>query len=150
MEPAMSIEERTRVPIKTGLLTAPLDSMEDVRLVGSKCTSCGEVALGTVSSCPNCAGDSMNAISLADTGTLWTFTVIRNRPPGDYRGPDPFVPFGEGLVELADGIRVLAPLAGDVRGLVIGMGLKFEAFPLYKNADGAEVVAFRFVPLPGA
>jgi uncharacterized OB-fold protein len=70
--------------------------------------------------------------------------VIRNRPPGDYRGPDPFVPFGEGLVELPDGIRVLSPLAGDVDKFVIGMKMKFEAYKLYQNAGGADVIAFRF------
>jgi hypothetical protein len=71
--------------------------------------------------------------------------VIRNRPPGDYRGPDPFVPFGEGLVEMPEGIRVLSPLAGDVDKLAIGMKMKFEAYKLYQNADGADVIAFMFV-----
>jgi uncharacterized protein len=150
MEPSMSKERPGRVPIREGLLTTPLDPLEHVRLVGSKCAVCGEVALGTVSSCPSCAGDRMNAIRLAETGMLWTFTVIRNRPPGDFRGADPFVPFGEGLVELPDGIRVLSPIGGDVGKLTIGMGLKFEAYPLYQNGDGADVVAFRFVPVQGA
>ena len=133
------------IPIKNGLLTTPLIPLGQVRLVGSKCANCGEVAFGTVTSCPNCAGSKLETIALSDTGTLWTYTVIRNRPPGDYRGPDPFVPFGEGLVEMPEGIRVLSPLAGDVDKLAIGMKMKFEAYKLYQNADGADVIAFMFV-----
>jgi len=142
-----SEQQVTQIPIKNGLLTSPLTPLEQVRLVGSKCADCGEVAFGTVSSCPNCAGSSLNAIALSDTGTLWTYTVIRNRPPGDYRGPDPFVPFAEGLVEMPEGIRVLSPVACEIDKIAIGMKLKFEACKLYRNADGADVIAFRFVDL---
>jgi uncharacterized OB-fold protein len=81
---------------------------------------------------------------------LWTYTVIRNRPPGDYRGPEPFKPYGVGLVELPDGIRVLSPLGGDVNRFTIGAEMVFEPYCLYRNAEGAEVIAFRFVPAEGA
>jgi uncharacterized OB-fold protein len=140
-----SEEQVTQIPIKNGLLTSPLTPLEQVRLVGSKCVHCGEVAFGTVSSCPNCVGTDLNTIKLSETGVLWTYTVIRNRPPGDYRGPDPFVPFAEGLVEMPEGIRVLSPVACEIEKLAIGMKLKFEAYKLYQNADGADVIAFRFV-----
>jgi uncharacterized protein len=139
-------EQVRRVPIGDGLLTAPLSCLESVRLVGSKCVVCGEVSLGTVTSCANCGGDKFSTISLANTGVLWSYTVIRNRPPGDYCGPEPFVPFAEGLVELPDGIRVLSPLGGDIDKLAIGMKMRFEAHKFYQNADGAEVIAFKFVP----
>jgi len=142
-------QEPRRLPVKDGLLTVPLSPLEQVRLVGSKCPACREVTLGTISNCPNCAGSGLNPIPLANKGTLWTYTVIRNRPPGDFRGPEPFVPFGEGLVELPDGIRVLSPLGGDVEKLAIGMEMSFEAHKLYQNPDGVDVIAFRFVPSRG-
>lgn len=147
---SISEGESRRLAIRAGLLTSPLSPLEDVRLLGSKCADCGEVALGTASSCTNCAGSRVQPEPLAKTGILWTYTVIRNRPPGDYRGPEPFAPFGIGLVELKDGIRVLAPLAGDVNTFSIGMEMWFEAHKLYQNADGAEVIAFRFVPVKGS
>ena len=139
-----SDNNRPQLPIKDGLFATSLTPLENVRLAGSKCADCGEVALGTVTTCPNCAGTSMTPIKLADEGKLWTYTVIRNRPPGDFKGPSPFEPFGEGLVELPDGIRVLSPLAGNVDSFTIGMKMKFEACKLYQNADGADVIAFRF------
>jgi len=108
---------RKRIPIRERLLSTPLSRLEDVRLLGSKCTHCGEVGLGEVSSCQNCAGEDLEVIPLSGNGTLWTYTVIRNRPPGDFKGK---FPMGEGLVELPDGIRVKSPLGGDVEKLEIG------------------------------
>lgn len=135
--------EIKRIPIRQGLLSAPLSPLEDVRLLGSKCRDCGEVGLGEVSSCQNCAGEKLTVIPLSPTGRLWTYTVIRNRPPGDFKGK---VPMGEGLVELPEGIRVKSPLGGDLEKLEIGMDLRFIAYPLYENEKGEEVIAFRFDP----
>ena len=134
-----------QVPIREGLFTMPLYPTEQVRLVGSKCHACGEVSLGTVSSCANCTGEDMEEITLSRRGKLWTYTVIRHRPPGNYKGPDPFVPFGLGLVELPEGVRVLSPLTGcDVDNLKIGMDLELVVDKLYEDADGNEVMAFKF------
>jgi uncharacterized OB-fold protein len=136
--------EIRRIPIRERLLSEPLSRLEDVRLLGSKCKNCGEVGLGEVSSCQNCAGGDMEVIPLSRYGKLWTYTVIRNSPPGNFKGK---VPMGEGLVELPEGIRVKSPLGGDVEKLEIGMDLKFTAYSLYKNESGDEVIAFRFDPV---
>ena len=136
--------EKQRIPIRERLLSMPLSPLEDVRLMGSKCKNCGEVGLGELSSCQNCAGEDLVVIPLNRNGKLWTYTVIRNRPPGDFKGN---VPMGEGLVELPEGIRVKSPLGGNVEKLEIGMDLKFTAYPLYENENGEEVIAFRFDPI---
>ena len=136
--------EKRRIPIRERLLSKPLSPLEDVRLLGSKCKKCGEVALGEVSSCQNCAGEDLVVIPLNQNGKLWTYTVIRNRPPGDFKGE---VPMGEGLVELPEGIRIKSPLGGDVENLKIGMDLRFTAYPLYENEQGDEVIAFKFDPV---
>ena len=138
-----------RIPIREDLLSTPLDPLPGVRLLGTKCSACGEVTLGASASCANCCGTSVEAIALSPRGKLWTYTVIRNRPPGDYRGPEPFASYGVGLVELPDGIRVLSPLGGDLDGFTIGAEMVFEAYCLYRDAQGSEVIAFRFVPAEG-
>ena len=135
--------EKRRIPIREGLLSRPLSPLEHVRLLGSRCQDCGEVGLGEVSSCQNCAGEILKVVPLSRNGKLWTYTVIRNKPPGDFKGK---VPMGEGLVELPEGIRVKSPLGGDVEALEIDMDLEFVAYALYENADGQEVIAFRFDP----
>jgi uncharacterized protein len=83
---------------------------------------------------------------LSSHGVLWSFTVVRHRPPGDYRGPDPFAAFGLGLVELPDGVRVLSPIKCRLEELTIGMQLRFA--PYLRHDEDKDVVVFAFEPLP--
>jgi uncharacterized OB-fold protein len=136
---------RERVPVRAGLLRGSLQQLEDVRLAGSACAACGETSLGATSICPNCGRDQVREVSLSTRGTLWSFTIIRHRPPGDYLGPQPFMPFGLGLVELPDGVRVLAPIECDIGKLQIGLELQFK--PYVRQDPEREVVAFAFEPV---
>jgi len=133
---------RERVPIREGLLSGSLMELEGIRLAGGKCTSCGETSLGKKSVCPNCGRDTVREVSLSDRGVLWSFTVVRHRPPGNYKGPEPFVPFGLGLVELPDGLRVLSPIQCDIDKLKIGLDLRFK--PYVRLDAERDVVAFAF------
>ena len=74
---------------------------------------------------------------------------MRNRPPGDYKGPDnPFEPFIAGLVELPEGIAVLAPIDGiDFEDVKINMKLKLSVEELYQDESGRSVLAYKFRPL---
>lgn len=132
------------VAVRDDLFSQPLLPLDKVRLLGSKCKECGEVMLGITGNCGNCAGEHMETIPLGTKGTLWTYTVIYHRPPGAYKGPDPFVPFAEGLVELPEGIRVLSVLDCDIENIQIGMELELVVFPLYRNEEGQDVIAFKF------
>jgi uncharacterized OB-fold protein len=134
-----------RIPVRPDLLSADLEDLSAVTLMGSRCRQCAETALGVSSLCQNCGSADLKPIALGREGVLWTYTVVRHKPPGDYRGPEPFVPFGLGLVELPEGIRVLAPLGGAVDALHIGQPLVFSP-TLLKGDAGDEIVAFEFVP----
>jgi uncharacterized OB-fold protein len=144
----MSGELRPRAPLRKGLLTEALNDLREVRLVGTRCAACGETSLGAAERCPACGRDGVEAIPLSDRGVLWSYTVVRHRPPGDYRGPEPFAPFGLGLVELPDGVRVLTPILCAVEDLAIGMPLRFRPY-LRHDAD-QDVVMFDFAPAEGA
>lgn len=135
-----------RVAVREDLLTQPLADLDQVCLVGTFCSHCGETSLGRAAVCPNCGRPDPTPRSLGRRGTLWTYTVVRYRPPGDYKGPEPFVPFGLGLVELPEGLRVLAPIAGDPSALRIGLELQFHPFVRPGSRD-PEVVSFDFVPV---
>ena len=138
-------ESRKRVPVGPGLLVGNLDDLDSVHLAGTKCKDCGEVTFGTYETCSACASENVEHVPLSREGTLWTYTIVYHCPPGQYRGPkDPFIPFGEGLVELPDGVRVLSVLDCDIDKIQIGMKLKFDPYPLYVNEDGEEVVAWKF------
>lgn len=139
--------EKKQVAVREGLFTSPLTPIEKVRLLGSKCAQCGEVLFGRRNTCEHCGGKKMEEIPLGRRGKVWTYTVIRHKPPGDYKGPDPFVPFGLGLVELPEGIRVISPIMGDVDKIHIGMELELEIHPLYTDENNDQVLAFRFRPV---
>jgi uncharacterized OB-fold protein len=119
--------------------------LDRVRLMASRCGDCSETTLGSNRVCPNCGGAQLAALPLSRAGKLWTYTVVRHKPPGDYQGPDPFVPFAMGLVELPEGLRVLAPLEGDLARVTIGMPLQFRAF-VRPGSTAPEVVSFAFAP----
>jgi uncharacterized OB-fold protein len=126
------------------LLTAPLDDLSGVSLLGSRCSTCGETSLRSNKVCPNCGKDTVSDLPLGQRATLWTYTIARHKPPGNYLGPDPFEPFGMGLVELPEGIRVLTPIDCSIDDLEIGMELEFRAF--VRPGSSPEVVTFTFAP----
>jgi uncharacterized OB-fold protein len=139
--------ESARLPLHEGLLIGPLDRLDTVHLAGTRCNACAEVSLGASRLCPNCGGSDVKAIPLGNAGTLWSYTIIRHCPPGDYHDRDNFQPFGMGLVEVPEGLRVLAPIMADIGALEIGMPLRFEAY--VRQTEAAERVLFRFVPANG-
>jgi hypothetical protein len=138
-----------RLAIRDGLLSTPLVDLGAVRLMGTQCEQCHETTLGSNAVCPNCGGTTLRARPLSRTGTLFTYTIVRHKPPGDYRGPEPFRPFAMGLVELPEGIRVLSPLEGALDAIRIGMALQFRAF-VRDAAESPPVVSFAFGPAAAA
>jgi uncharacterized OB-fold protein len=143
----LNSSQKKQLPIREGLFKTPLSPVEQVRLIGSKCKDCSEISLGKRQACSNCGGKNLEEIPLNRRGKLWTYTIIRHKPPGDYKGPDPFVPFGLGLVELPEGIRVLSPIQCDLNRISVGMELELEVYPLYTDENKNEVMAFRFRPV---
>lgn len=137
-----------KIPIKEDLFTKPVEPVEDARLAGSKCRECNEVFLGRVVGCENCGSQNLESVALSNEGKLYTFTVLHAPLRGDYKGPrDPFVPLGIGLVELPEGCRIMAPLTvNDPALLKIDMPMRLVIDTLYKNADGNEVLSFKFGP----
>lgn len=137
-----------RIPVKKDILTSLDSPLSEVRLKGTRCQECGEALLGQSEVCQNCGAERMNDIVFSPRGKLWTYTVIGHRPPGDFKGPDPFVPFGLGLVELPEDIRVLSPLTGcDPQDLKIGMEMELVIEKLFVNDEGEEVFSYKFQPV---
>lgn len=138
----MSVDVTNEIsPVRQGLVSG--EGLDDVKLLGSKCKDCGEVSIGTCEVCLNCGSESMDSLELASEGTLWTYTIVRHKPPGGYLGPEDFEPFGLGLVELPDGVRIMAPLEGNIDDFKIGSKLVLKPWILH-SADGEAFRAFRF------
>jgi len=82
-------------------------------------------------------------VLLSDSGSAWGWTVVNTAPPG-YEGP---VPFGFGVVELPEGLRVITRLEiTDPADLDFGAPVQLTVAPLHENDDGDLVVTYTFAP----
>lgn len=121
----------------------------DGRLIGSRCTACGEVVFPRSDSCAACSGTAMERHLLARRGTLWTWTVqgFRPKPPFGLPADAAFEPFGVGYIELPGETRVEARLTvADPRKLSIGMAMELTFVPLWEE-EGARLATFAFAPI---
>ena len=128
-----------RVLVREGLFT---DGDPPV-LLGSRCTNCGNVLFPRVDGCTYCSADDPEPIELSPRGTLWAWTAVTAPPPG-YLGE---VPFGVGVVELPEGVRVIGRLTeSDPTALATGQPMELRVVPLHTDADGNDVVTYAFAP----
>jgi uncharacterized protein len=112
-------------------------------LLASRCTVCGNVLFPRVDGCTYCSADDPEPVELAGPGTLWSWTAVTAPPPG-YRGE---VPFGVGVVELPEGVRVISRLTeSDPGALSAGQAMALCVVTLHADEDGNDVVTYAFAP----
>ena len=142
------MNDKKYVVINEELLSKPLGSPETVSLLGCRCRACGEVFFGKTAACWQCGNTDIEPTALSSEGTLYSYTIMRNRPPGDYKGPDnPYKPFIAGLVELPEGIAILAPVEGcSFEDVKINMKLKLSIEELYQDDLGRSMLSYKFRP----
>jgi uncharacterized OB-fold protein len=113
------------------------------RLAGGRCASCGDPHFPRLSTCPYCSSDEVREAELSPTGSLWGWTAVTTAPPG-YRGE---VPFGFGVVELPEGLRVITRLTeSSPDRLAFGQPMRLVLVPLHVDDEGRDVVTYAFAP----
>jgi uncharacterized protein len=124
---------------------------EEPQLIGGRCTSCRAVTFPQQGSCARCGSVEVEAHPLSRRGTLWTFTTQEFLPKEPYAGgetQETFRPFGVGLVQLGDEVKVEGRLTeADVEKLRIGMEVELVVVPFRTDPDGTEVMTFAFAPV---
>ncbi len=92
----------------------------------------------------------MSDVLLPRRGTVVAWTT-QGFPPGPpYAGPTgtDFTPFGVGLVQLGDVVRVEGRLTeSDPARLAFGMEVELTMVPLATNENGEEIITFAFRPV---
>ena len=87
--------------------------LNEEKLMGSKCTRCGTLSVPPRSVCVKCYGDEMEWVEMKGTGTLQAFTLIAVGPPSmSQEGYDRNNPYCSGVVELDEGVKVVARIEG--------------------------------------
>jgi uncharacterized OB-fold protein len=137
-------EATTEVAVKEGLFT---NGPDGPRLLGSRCVVCGRSHFPRQDRCPYCAATGAEPVELSATGTLWAHTAVTAAPPG-YLGT---VPYGFGVVELGEGLRVITRLTEpDPARLTTGQPMRLVLDELHTDDDGRRVVTYAFAPLDAA
>ena len=92
-----------------------MPEVQILALEGSRCASCGNVAVPSARGCQRCGAEAMETVALGRRGTVWGYTVQRFAPKSPpYVVPaGGFEPFAVGYVELPDGVKVEAVLDCD-------------------------------------
>lgn len=124
---------------------------EESQLIGGRCTDCSSITFPAPPSCARCGSIEVAQHLLPRQGTLWTFTTQGFLPKEPYAGgetPETFTPFGVGIVQLGDEVRVEGRLTeSDPAELRIGADVELVVVPFRVDADGTEVMTFAFAPL---
>ena len=91
-----------------------------VLLHGWRCVGCRHPLLWSTPRCPRCGG-GVEVSSFGPEGVVWSSTVVRVPVPG--RTP----PYSMAYVDLDDGPRVLAHVAGEPVRLAVGTRVALTA-----------------------
>ena len=136
-----------RVPIEDGYFTVPDDPADAPRLLGSRCTACGEHFFPRRHVCARCLAEGCENVLLGPRGRLWTWTYIH--VPLFAKKDARVDAYGVGQVDLPEGPRVQAILLGGPDDFRIGIDMELDLETLRTDDDGREVVIFRFRPVDG-
>jgi uncharacterized OB-fold protein len=135
-----------RVPVVEGLFA---ETAEGPRLLGSRCAGCGTPYFPKSDLCrmPDCDGGTMEDATFGPKATLWSYTIQHYPPPPPARYDEPYAPYAMALVDLDEGLRLLARVAvEDVAQVRAGMPVELVLDRLYTDAQGNDVITWKFKP----
>lgn len=136
-----------RVPAVEGLFA---ETKDGPRLLGSRCASCGTPYFPKSPVChrPDCRGKSMQEATFGPRGKIWSLAIQYYPPPPPAKHDEPFVPYALGMVDMEDGLRVLARFStDDPEGLKVGQEVELVLEKLYTDEEGNEVIVWKFKPV---
>ncbi len=142
------VRRPSRRPIEDGYFTIPDEAGEPPRLLGSRCPACGEHFFPRRVVCGRCLAEGCADVLLGPRGHIYTWTYVhvplfakRDRKVSSY---------GVAQVDLPEGPRVQGILLGESDDFHIGMEVELDLETLGQDAEGDEVVIFRFRPVGSA
>jgi len=141
----MTEAARPRVPIKPGFFTIPDDPAAPPQLLGTKCTSCGEHFYPRRTICAKCLSDRTTDVEMGARGTLYSYTFV-HLPLFGSTNMEHADGYGVGQIDLPEGPRVQAPLAGKQAEFRVGQSVQGELNALRQDG-GNDIVIVRFRPV---
>lgn len=121
-----------------------IDTNDLPYLAGSECKSCGYIYVGKRQNCAKCfARDAMADVHLAETGKVYTWTIVNRSFPGVQ------TPFIDAIVDLDDGSHIKGTLLNvepDPEAIGFGMPVKVIFRPIVPVGTTEPYLAYFFEP----
>ena len=144
----MGERPKGRVPIKPGFFTIPEDPADAPTFLGTRCTACGECFYPRRLICGKCLSQDVQPIEMEARGELYSYTFV-HLPLFGSTNLEHSEGYGVGQIDLPEGPRVQAPLAGKQEDFRVGQPVRGELDKLRENKNGEAVVIVRFRPVQG-
>ena len=141
----MSNQPSVRVPIKPGFFTVPDDPDARPQFLATRCESCGEYFFPRRAICARCLSERTVDVELDGRGTLYSYTFV-HIPLFGSTNIEHMEGYGVGQVDLPEGPRIQAPLAGKQGEFRIGQAVEAELDTL-REEGGRALVIVRFRPM---
>lgn len=134
-----------RVPIRPGYFTVPEDPAAAPKFLATRCDRCGEYFFPRRAICAQCLSEQTTEVELDGRGTLYSYTFV-HIPLFGSTNIEHMEGYGVGQVDLPEGPRIQAPLAGKQGDFRVGQQLVAELNTLREDA-GRALVIVRFRPV---
>jgi len=137
---------KVRVPMKAGYFTVPDDPAATPTILGTRCDDCGECFFPRRAICAKCLSERTRDVEFDGRGTLYSYTFV-HIPLFGSTNIEHMEGYGVGQIDLPEGPRIQAPLAGKQGDFHIGQVLRAELDTLREDDAGREVMILRFRPV---
>ncbi|MFE2420547.1 bifunctional MaoC family dehydratase N-terminal/OB-fold nucleic acid binding domain-containing protein [Streptomyces hokutonensis] len=109
------------------------EGVERHQLLIQRCTDCGTLRHPWLPGCNTCGGPDWDTVEASGDGTVYSYVVMHHPP---FPAFDP--PYAVGLIELAEGVRIVSNVVGVPYDKVrVGLPVRLE-FRRYDDGDGDE------------
>jgi uncharacterized OB-fold protein len=106
-------------------ISAFAQHLKDGRLMGSRCTRCGETSFPPRADCAACLGAEFELVERSGKARLITFTKIVAAPTGF----EEVAPYTVGVADLEDGGRILAWMGETIPESEIAIDMELQVVP---------------------
>jgi uncharacterized OB-fold protein len=113
-------------------------------LPGCRCRDCGEVYYPRRMRCSNCTSVNLDDIAITPKGKLASYTTLTLAPPGSAVE----APYSIGAVVTPEGAHITTVLTEpDPEKLKVGMDVEMVVVKVREDAEGNDVMAYKFKPV---